>query len=148
LWPAPWIVPSPITRIWGLRKGATRPGSVTQESRLSVISAQEEIGISESKTITEAARELGVSEQTYERWRKEYGGREADQVRRLKKLEQENGRLKRLVADQALDYAILQEVSRGIWSKHSLKAILASHVENAASPLNFPRFMKADKNVL
>ena len=58
-------------------------------------------------------RELGVSEQTYYRWRKEYGGMEVEQLRRLKELEQENGRLKRLVADQALDNAILKEVSRG-----------------------------------
>jgi len=74
---------------------------------------QAEIRISEGKTIAEAARELGVSEQTYYRWRKEYGGMEVNQVRRLKELEQENGRLKRIVADQALDNAILKEVSRG-----------------------------------
>ena len=74
---------------------------------------QAEILISEGKTIIEAARHLGVSEQTHYRWRKEYGGMEVDQVRRLKDLEIENGRLKRLVADQALDNAILKEVSRG-----------------------------------
>ena len=74
---------------------------------------QAEIRISEGKTVLEAVRELGVSEQTYYRWRKEYGGMEVDQVRRLKDLEIENGRLKRLVVDQALDNAILKEVSRG-----------------------------------
>ena len=74
---------------------------------------QAEIRISEGKTVLEAVRELGVSEQTYYRWRKEYGGMEVDQVRRLKDLEIENGRLKRLVADQALDLSILKEVSRG-----------------------------------
>ena len=74
---------------------------------------QAEIRISEGKTVLEAVRALGVSEQTYYRWRKEYGGMEVDQVRRLKDLEIENGRLKRLVADQALDNAILKEVSRG-----------------------------------
>ena len=58
-------------------------------------------------------RELGISEQTYYRWRKEYGGMEVSQARRLKELEQENGRLKRLVADQALDISILKEVSTG-----------------------------------
>ena len=72
-----------------------------------------EIRISEGKTVLEAVSALGVSEQTYYRWRKEYGGMEVDQVRRLKDLEIENGRLKRLVADQALDNAILKEVSRG-----------------------------------
>jgi transposase-like protein len=74
---------------------------------------QAEILISEGKTIIEAARHLGVSEQTYYRWRREYGGMEVDQVRRLKELEQENARLKQIVADQALDNAILKEVSRG-----------------------------------
>tara|TARA_B100000315_G_scaffold244298_1_gene268668 strand:- start:440 stop:718 length:279 start_codon:yes stop_codon:yes gene_type:complete len=74
---------------------------------------QAEIRISEGKTVGEVSRELGISEQTYYRWRKEYGGMEVDQVRRLKELELENGRLKRLVADQALDNAILKEVSRG-----------------------------------
>ena len=73
---------------------------------------QAEIRISEGKTVLEAVRAC-VSEQTYYRWRKEYGGMEVDQVRRLKDLEIENGRLKRLVADQALDNAILKEVSRG-----------------------------------
>ena len=56
---------------------------------------QAEILISEGKTIIEAARHLGVSEQTYYRWRKEYGGMEVTQVHRLKELEQENSRLKR-----------------------------------------------------
>ena len=70
---------------------------------------QAEILISAGKTIIEAARHLGVSEQTYYRWRKEYGGMEVAQVHRLKELEQENSRLKRLVADQALDNLILKE---------------------------------------
>ena len=74
---------------------------------------QAEIRISEGKTVAEVVRELGVSEQTYYRWRKEYGGMEVEQLRRLKELEQENARLKRLVADQALDNAILKEVSQG-----------------------------------
>ena len=74
---------------------------------------QAEILISEGKTIIEAARHLGVSEQTYYRWRKEYGGMEVAQVHRLKELEQENCRLKRLVADQALDNLILKEAARG-----------------------------------
>ena len=74
---------------------------------------QAEIRISEGKTVAEVVRELGVSEQTYYRWRKEYGGMEVEQLRRLKELEQENTRLKHLVADQALDNAILKEVSRG-----------------------------------
>ena len=74
---------------------------------------QAEILISEGKTIIEAARHLGGSEQTYYRWRKEYGGMEVDQARRLKELDLENQRLKRLVADQALDLSILKETARG-----------------------------------
>ena len=74
---------------------------------------QAEILISEGKTIIEAARHLGVSEQTYYRWRKEYGGMEVDQARRLKELDLENQWLKRLVADQALDLSILKETARG-----------------------------------
>ena len=74
---------------------------------------QAEILLSEGKTIIEAARHLGVSEQTYYRWRKEYGGMEVSQARRLKELDLENQRLKRLVADQALDLSILKETARG-----------------------------------
>ena len=74
---------------------------------------QAEILISEGKTISEAARQLSISEQTYYRWRREYGGMEVDQARRLKELDLENQRLKRLVADQALDLSILKETSRG-----------------------------------
>ena len=72
-----------------------------------------EILISEGKTIGEDARQLSISEQTYYRWRREYGGMEVDQARRLKELDLENQRLKRLVADQALDLSILKETSRG-----------------------------------
>ena len=64
-------------------------------------------------TQEEAARKIGVCVQTLIRWQNEYGGLGVDQAKRLKELEQENARLKRLVADQALDNAILKEVSRG-----------------------------------
>ena len=74
---------------------------------------QAEILISEGKTIGEAARQLSISEQPSYRWRREYGGMEVDQARRLKELDLENQRLKRLVADQALDLSILREASRG-----------------------------------
>lgn len=74
---------------------------------------QAEILISQGKTVRDASRQIGVTEQTYYRWRKEYGGMDVSQARRLKDLEKENQRLKRLVADQALDISILKEVSRG-----------------------------------
>ena len=72
-----------------------------------------EILISQGKSIREAARQIGVSEQTYYRWRKEYGGMDVSQAHYLKDLEQENQRLKKLVADQAFDIQILKEVNRG-----------------------------------
>ena len=64
-------------------------------------------------SIVEICRQLGVKEQTYYKWRKEYGGMRVDQAKRLKEVEQENNRLKKLVADLSLDNAILKETVRG-----------------------------------
>jgi len=72
-----------------------------------------EVLISQGSTAKEAARHLGVSEQTYYKWRKEYGGMRINQAKRLKELEKENARLKRLVADISLDNAILKDVAQG-----------------------------------
>ena len=72
-----------------------------------------EVLSSQGLSVQEACRKAGVSEQTYYRWRKEYGGLRVDQAKRLKELEQENGRLKKLVADLSLDNAILKEVASG-----------------------------------
>ena len=72
-----------------------------------------EILLSQGETVTVISRKIGVSVHTYYRWRKEYGGMRVDQARRLKELEQENTRLKKLVADLTLDNAILKEASRG-----------------------------------
>jgi putative transposase len=72
-----------------------------------------EILLNQGATIVEASRKIGVTEQTYYRWRREYGGMRIEQARRLKELEKENTRLKRLVADLSLDNAILKEASRG-----------------------------------
>jgi len=74
---------------------------------------QAEVHLSQGSSIGEASRKIGVTEQTYYRWRKEYGGMRVEQARRLKELEQENSRLKKLVADLSLDNAILKEASRG-----------------------------------
>ena len=72
-----------------------------------------EILISQGTSISEASRKIGVTDQTYYRWRREYGGMRVEQARRLRDLERENARLKRLVADISLDNAILKEVTRG-----------------------------------
>jgi putative transposase len=68
-----------------------------------------EVLLSQGETVAQATKQLGVSEQTYYRWRKEYGGMRTSQVRKLKELEKENARLKKLVADLSLDNAILKE---------------------------------------
>ena len=72
-----------------------------------------EVLLGQGSTVGEVSRKLGVTEQTYYRWRREYGGMGLEQGRRLKELEKENGRLKRLVADLTLDNAILKETIRG-----------------------------------
>jgi len=72
-----------------------------------------EVELAKGQSTAEVCRKLGITEQTYYRWRKEYGSLRVDQVRRLKDLERENARLKKLVADQALDLAILKEASSG-----------------------------------
>jgi transposase-like protein len=72
-----------------------------------------EIKISQGISAAEAIRSIGVSDQTYYRWRKEYGGLRTEQAKRMKEIEKENLRLKKLVADLSLDNAILKEVSRG-----------------------------------
>lgn len=68
-----------------------------------------EIHTSQGKTVAEAVKQAGIAEQTYYRWRREYGGMDKSEVRRLKELERENARLKKLVAELALDKAILEE---------------------------------------
>ncbi len=72
-----------------------------------------EVLLSKGETVEQVVRKLGISDVTYYRWRKEYGGMQVEQARRLKELEHENSRLKKLVADLSLDNAILKEVSRG-----------------------------------
>ena len=72
-----------------------------------------EVELSRGKNIAEICQQLGICEQTYYRWRKEYGGLKMDQARRLKDLERENTQLKKLVADLSLDKQILEEVQRG-----------------------------------
>jgi len=72
-----------------------------------------EVGLSQGMKVRDICRGLGISEQTYYRWRREYGGMRVEQAKRLKELEKENTRLKKLVADITLDNAILKEAARG-----------------------------------
>ena len=72
-----------------------------------------EVLIAQGATIPVAAKQIGVTEQTFYRWRTEYGGMKLDQAKRLKELEAENARLKRIVADQALDLSIAKEALAG-----------------------------------
>jgi|TARA_B100001971_G_scaffold208257_1_gene229795 transposase-like protein len=72
-----------------------------------------EVLISQGATTIETSRKIGVTEQTYYRWRREYGGMRVEQAKRLKEVEKENARLKKLVADLSLDNAILKEATRG-----------------------------------
>ena len=72
-----------------------------------------EVHLSQGDSVGEASRKLGVTEQTYYRWRREYGGMRIEQARRLKEIEKENVRLRKLVADLSLDNAILKEAARG-----------------------------------
>ena len=89
-----------------VRKGYT-PEQIINKLR------EAKILLSQGATIAVITRKIGVSDHTYYRWRKEYGGMGVDQAHRLKELEQENSRLKRLVADLSLDNAILKEAARG-----------------------------------
>ena len=72
-----------------------------------------EVGLARGKSVKLMSRELGITEQTYYRWRREYGGMKVSQARRLKELERENARLKRAVADLTLDKLILEEAAEG-----------------------------------
>ena len=72
-----------------------------------------EIHINQGIPIAEASRKIGITQQTYYRWRREYGGLRIEQARKLKNLEKENARLKKLVADISLDNAILKEAAEG-----------------------------------
>jgi len=72
-----------------------------------------EVELSRGATVKDVCKKIGMTEVTYYRWRKEYGGLQVDQARRLKELEKENARLKRLVADKELDITILKEVAQG-----------------------------------
>ena len=87
----------------------TRRRSYTPEQIITKL-REAEIYLSQGKTVKEACKQLEISEQTYYRWRREYGGMDVSQAKKLKEMEKENARLKKLVADLSLDNAILKEV--------------------------------------
>ena len=89
-----------------VRKGYT-PEQIINKLR------EAEILLNKGAAIAEASRKIGVTEQTYYRWRREYGGMRVEQARRLKELEKETSRLKKLVAELSLDISILKEAARG-----------------------------------
>jgi transposase-like protein len=88
------------------RKGYT-PEQIIEKLR------EAEVRLSKKESVGSICRALGVSEQTYYRWRNEYGGMRIDQAKRLKAIEKENSRLRKLVADLSLDNAILKEATKG-----------------------------------
>ena len=83
------------------------PGQMIQHLR------EAEVLLAQGQTIAQVCKKIGITDQTYYRWRKEYGGIRTDQAKRLKDLEKENARLKRLLADAELDKAILREAASG-----------------------------------
>ena len=84
----------------------------TSEEIISML-REVEVFLKQGSTVGEICRKLGISEQTYYRWRKDYGGMRVDQAKRLKELERENARLKKFVANLSLDNDILKESTRG-----------------------------------
>jgi putative transposase len=74
-----------------------------------------EVLLAQGQTVGEICRHIGISEQSYYRWRREYGGLKRDQARRLKDLERENGRLRRVVTDLTLEKLVLKEAAEGNW---------------------------------
>ena len=86
------------------KKGYTTEQIIVKLREIEVLNSQ-------GKTIVEAVRQAGITDQTYYRWRKQFGGMSTSEARRLKELEKENSRLKKLVADLSLDIAILRDVN-------------------------------------
>ena len=74
---------------------------------------QADVLLAQGKTVPEVCREIGVSQQTYYRWRNKYGGMSPDMIKQLRELQKENLRLRKVVSDQAIDIAILKEVAQG-----------------------------------
>ena len=96
-----------------------------------------EVGLARGKSVKLISRELGITEQTYYRWRREYGGMKVSQARRLKERERENGRLKRAVADLTLDKLIVEEAAQGN-SAEAVGSMLAQAAPRRIRPVPAP----------
>jgi putative transposase len=96
-----------------IRKGGKMPQKQNKPEEIIGKLREAELMINQGVTVEEACRKIEVSKLTYYRWRKEYGGLRVDQAQRMKQLEKENGRLKKLVADLSLDNQILKEAASG-----------------------------------
>jgi transposase-like protein len=92
---------------------AVMPNQRYKPEQIVTMLRQIEVGIANGKTTPQACKEAAITVQTFYRWRKEYGGLKMDQAKRLKELEKENGKLKRLVAELALDKQILKDIAEG-----------------------------------
>ena len=109
----PEIVPARGVAFGRDDAGGRRPSKRFSTEQIITKLRQAAVELSRGLRPPQVCKKLGISEQTYYRWRKEYGGLRLDQAKRLKTLAQENARLKRIVADQALDNAIVKEVASG-----------------------------------
>ena len=87
--------------------------SMLREAEVALALREAEVALAQGQSVGQACRTLGVSEQSYYRWRKEYGGLRTDQAKRLKDLEKENGRLRKAISDLTLDKLILKEALEG-----------------------------------
>jgi putative transposase len=98
---------------WTIQEEGKMPGKRFGAEQIIPKLREAEVDLAKGLTVAQACKKIGVTEQTYYRWRKEYGGVRMDQAKRMKDLEKENARLKRLLADAELDKAILREAASG-----------------------------------
>jgi putative transposase len=110
-WPA--LFGPSFVRNWAWKGALVMPKKRFSAEQIVTVLRQIEVLMSQGKAAPVACREAGISQQSYYRWRKEYGGLELDQARRMKDLERENVRLKRLVADLSLEKQVLKDVAAG-----------------------------------
>lgn len=89
------------------------PKKTYKPEQIVTLLRQVEVLVGQGKSVGEAAREAGITEQSYYRWRREYGGLQIEQAKRFKELERENARLKRIVADLTLEKTILKDIASG-----------------------------------